>query len=142
MLKHHNTKSSCRCCRRLNISDLFSSGAQTLSEKLKFGAKKLEKSTVDQALRWQKCIIYSCIIIIRYGVFALQSKPCKSVSCCLLYNSYMLMHNYTGILILQATYIIPWCYIYDTQNLQSNAVLKSERFLLLCTNRFSVLYKW
>jgi hypothetical protein len=138
MLEHHNTTSSCRRCKRLNISDLFSSGAQTLSEKLKFGVKKLEKSTSDQALRWQKCIIYSRIIIIRYGVFALQSKLWKSVS----FYSCMLMHNYTGILILQATYIIPWCYIYDTQNLQSNAVLKFERFLLLCTNRFSVLYKW
>lgn len=72
MLEHHNTKSSCRRCKRLNISDLFSSGAQTLSEKLKFGVKKLEKSTADQALRRQKCIIYSCIIIIRYGVFTLQ----------------------------------------------------------------------
>jgi len=86
MLEHHNTKSNCGCCKRLNISDLFGFGAQTLSEKLKLGVKKLQKCTADQAVTLQKCIIYSCIIIIRYGVFALQSKSCKSVSCYLLYN--------------------------------------------------------
>lgn len=66
VLEHHITKSSCRHCRRLNISYLFSSGAQTLSEELKFGVKKLEKSTADQGS--QMAIMYNLLMHNHYKI--------------------------------------------------------------------------